>query len=678
MMKKQLLLLFAASAGLTGFGQNQASKNLESVSRYDKYAFDNYNPSVYTFPKQAKNVNPIVTPQALSSFSIGTAGNIFTILDNRTYVWADPRINTVAFSHRYKVGTGTNAVGFLTADWSKSGGTIGTWTVNMGTLYDPAPTPSSAYGARYPQGIIYNPPGNTTADSAFFSYYAPTRDNSNPSGTGDWGGTAWGGTQLSGLLSPVQMDTGSNQSPSTLNYWFVIPDDMTITKDGITHVIERNAKGTGSSLYPYNDTMIYTVGKWDTVTNNFIYKRRHLRIPVSIDNQSNKQMADVKISFADDGLTGYISLIGHHDYALRADSTYYLIVYKTIDGGANWTGPTNINVDGVHPLFSVFSGNPNKRYTTAFEHDAVVDSLGNLHMIVGIGGQGEVSAGVPRGWSIQSAAGYWGLFDVYTTNGGTAWMAQLLDYPQFFRGIFGTPGSSGANPQVNSDTRVHASRSWDGNKILFSWFVSDSIQNFGLTHNNRNIYPDLFTKGLDIKTNMWSNTLNRTGGLTSALAGTIYFGSSSYYAFDVSSGYKLPVVYAQFSPTQQTDQDVQFMYLDSVIFDESGFNVASTAVALFSGGTGIQSSEAKSMTVSQNMPNPFTNATVINVSLASTEVLTLEVYNSIGQLVMAQSPKTLAAGNHQITIDGKLLDKGIYFYTVKTGKESVTKRMIVQ
>ncbi len=680
-MKKQLLLLLVVGTGISVLAQTSNPADLRQMSKYDKYVVEP-STSAYTMPKGPAITNPNLSVQGVTSFSIGTAGNIFTVLENKQYVWADPRINTVVFSHRKRVGTGTNAVGFLTYDVSKNGGTVGTWTVNTSTVYDPSFAPQTAYGARFPQCGIYNPPGNTVADSAYFTYYAPTLDNSNPGPTmtgNSWGGAAWGGERFSGSAAS-QVDTTSNKNPSTSNCWFVIPESFTTTKDGVTHALEQNSKGNSSGWF-YNDTMLYSRGHWNTTTKHYDYQRTFLRIPLSTagGGNSSKRFVDSKISYADNGMDGYISIIGHNNYTARPDSSYYLIVYKTTDGGDSWTGPTNIMMDGAIAAFPAPTGGAAQKYSAAFEHDAVVDSAGNLHIVVGIAEWALTQAGL--GWSIATAPGRWGIFDVYTTDGGTAWMGRLLDFPQFFRGTFGTGTTSGAaNPQVSFESRPQASRSWDGDKVIFSWFVTDTVLNFSLagTANGKNVYPDLWTCGFDINAKLWSSTVNQTGGFN-ANAGKIYFGNSSYYVFNNAGKYNLPVVFANFSTgtsAHPTDTDVEFKYLDSVNIE--GFNITDNSFALYTGGTGIKETVKSNLTVSQNTPNPFSATTIINVNLVSTENVSLEICNSIGQLVASQSAKSLAPGNHQFSVDGKTFGKGIYFYTVKTGSESVTKKMIVQ
>jgi hypothetical protein len=82
--------------------------------------------------------------------------------------------------------------------------------------------------------------------------------------------------------------------------------------------------------------------------------------------------------------------------------------------------------------------------------------------------------------------------------------------------------------------------------------------------------------------------------------------------------------------------------------------------------------------VSQNMPNPVHGLSVINVRMDHSAPLSLEVYNVAGVKVMTLDKGTVNTGMYTFTVDGSKLQAGIYFYTVKMGDETISKKMIVQ
>ncbi len=81
--------------------------------------------------------------------------------------------------------------------------------------------------------------------------------------------------------------------------------------------------------------------------------------------------------------------------------------------------------------------------------------------------------------------------------------------------------------------------------------------------------------------------------------------------------------------------------------------------------------------VSQNQPNPFSNTSEVIVWLDGAADVTLEIVTLSGQVVGTSNFNDLNVGNHVLTIDGSGLTPGIYFYTIKTGTHSVTKKMSI-
>ncbi len=75
-------------------------------------------------------------------------------------------------------------------------------------------------------------------------------------------------------------------------------------------------------------------------------------------------------------------------------------------------------------------------------------------------------------------------------------------------------------------------------------------------------------------------------------------------------------------------------------------------------------------------PNPFAETATINVSLESSAEVTVEVMNSVGQIVSRVDYGTLT-GNQNLTLDGTKLNSGVYFVHVRIGDELATKRVTI-
>jgi hypothetical protein len=89
---------------------------------------------------------------------------------------------------------------------------------------------------------------------------------------------------------------------------------------------------------------------------------------------------------------------------------------------------------------------------------------------------------------------------------------------------------------------------------------------------------------------------------------------------------------------------------------------------------GMDNSEIE---VSQNYPNPFNNETDFSIVLNKASHVTIEVCTLTGQLVMNIDQGFLQPGTHKVVIEAAGLEKGVYYYTVRTGKNTVTKKMTI-
>ena len=94
--------------------------------------------------------------------------------------------------------------------------------------------------------------------------------------------------------------------------------------------------------------------------------------------------------------------------------------------------------------------------------------------------------------------------------------------------------------------------------------------------------------------------------------------------------------------------------------------------------TGIDKRQEKQFYVGQNYPNPTHGNTSFSVNLLNNSSVVIEISDIMGSKVMLMDKGMLAPGAHKITIDAGTMKAGIYFYTVKVGEESVTRKMIVQ
>ncbi len=77
----------------------------------------------------------------------------------------------------------------------------------------------------------------------------------------------------------------------------------------------------------------------------------------------------------------------------------------------------------------------------------------------------------------------------------------------------------------------------------------------------------------------------------------------------------------------------------------------------------------------QNYPNPFNPSTTINYQLANAGAVTLTVYDVLGKEVAALVNDVQPAGSYQLNFNGEHLSSGIYFYTLRSGSFTGTKKL---
>ncbi|MBI1804145.1 MAG: T9SS type A sorting domain-containing protein [Ignavibacteriae bacterium] len=80
----------------------------------------------------------------------------------------------------------------------------------------------------------------------------------------------------------------------------------------------------------------------------------------------------------------------------------------------------------------------------------------------------------------------------------------------------------------------------------------------------------------------------------------------------------------------------------------------------------------------QNYPNPFNPLTVIRYSLSVPSIVTLKIYNVLGQEVATLIHNELMdEGDQEVEFDASRLASGVYFYRLIAGKFSELKKMVL-
>jgi Secretion system C-terminal sorting domain len=79
----------------------------------------------------------------------------------------------------------------------------------------------------------------------------------------------------------------------------------------------------------------------------------------------------------------------------------------------------------------------------------------------------------------------------------------------------------------------------------------------------------------------------------------------------------------------------------------------------------------------QNYPNPFNPETRISFHLPESELVSILILNSEGQIIDKLFNKRMPPGTHQIIFNGSSLSSGLYFYKIIAGSFSKVKKMLL-
>jgi len=79
----------------------------------------------------------------------------------------------------------------------------------------------------------------------------------------------------------------------------------------------------------------------------------------------------------------------------------------------------------------------------------------------------------------------------------------------------------------------------------------------------------------------------------------------------------------------------------------------------------------------QNYPNPFNPVTTISYSLPVKSQVELVVYNTLGESVTQLVNEEKVAGRYEAKFDATALPSGIYFYRIRAGSFTETRKMIL-
>jgi len=119
-------------------------------------------------------------------------------------------------------------------------------------------------------------------------------------------------------------------------------------------------------------------------------------------------------------------------------------------------------------------------------------------------------------------------------------------------------------------------------------------------------------------------------------------------------------------------------------FDEKrGFAVGNFGEIFFTANGGVTGIDERgdrtpaTFQLKQNYPNPFNPSTVISYDLPFSSLVTLKVYDLLGREVETLVGYRQNAGSHSVTFNAGNSPSGIYYYRLRSGTYSETKKFVL-
>jgi len=700
-MKKNVLLASVLIASAGAFAQNgkirpqnavpvnAAQKELRMNSINENVSTPRRNTSLHHPKNQRNGTNPNVAVVSATRFS-GSMNAYGVLVSQQKTLQYNSDVDIVTFAHR-------KSPFFSTSPVSDNGSIVFSWSLNKGTTWDSTCVWADATNrARFPQGGVYNPPGNTNVNNIHFVGTGPVTGGSG--WTGGWFAsksyTASVGGNNTALPSP-NMQFFPTSSFGTKVY---MPRHyFTYTNDGLVRAAGSLVDDPNATTNLAFNPRGMAIFKGTYSAGSFVWSADSLLYPVVYSSANGRALISTPyMAWDNSGTTGYAVMIGTRTGQSGTKMNgMQPIVYKTTNGGATWAliPPFDFtSLNQVDMRLPVATGN----YTYAIPFfssgegmDVTVDAMGRLHLVCTVvSAYSDHPDSLFYTYAFNSGGGcgsqnysfyYYGSTSTHPTimdfilQGNNTWNGIVVD-------SMATEGTSGGNNTCSQwdgagldiDARIQVSRNDVGDKIFYSWTETDT----SVTGHHFNVYPDLYAKGYDVLNNTVTGKMQVIG--TSAPTPTVAgYGIFWHYmapkAINVGAGtYEIPFTFSA-DETFGGTSPVDHYYVQGFQFSNTDFT--NPPLPLSAGNSIAVGKNSVSANV---YPNPTNNTTQLVVNLNTSSDIKVEIVNALGQTINSMNITKAQAGTHVVDVDLTNENAGVYFYTVTTNAGKTTGKIVKQ
>lgn len=256
-------------------------------------------------------------------------------------------------------------------------------------------------------------------------------------------------------------------------------------------------------------------------------------------------------------------------------------------------------------------------------------------------------------------------------NGGTAvTIADYLNYPPMAdTNVF---GNAIRNTQVGFTFMSHPSLAYssDGSRlfVVYHGVQLDTVNSSSYSGDGSYNYNDIYVQYSDDNGATWSapRNLTNTADLDEIYPSVSLVGCTTSA---ISITYQLSECPGCTSFTNTTTPTCPVWQIYRKYNPETGVII---------GISNVSNEVPSGFSLNQNYPNPFNPNTKIRFSVPKASNVTLLVYDITGKLVATlANNQAVTAGTKEVEFSASNLASGIYFYTLKAGEFTETKKMIL-
>lgn len=164
----------------------------------------------------------------------------------------------------------------------------------------------------------------------------------------------------------------------------------------------------------------------------------------------------------------------------------------------------------------------------------------------------------------------------------------------------------------------------------------------------------------------------------SNMASGFYISRKDGLPTDTSSYVQLAIVNSNVTNFADTTVEYDHIYTYRIFtFTAGSCNEATAYIPDNVVSTGNEPRIPAEFVLYQNYPNPFNPTTSLQYSTGSRQFVTLKVYDILGKEIATIVNEEKPAGVYVVEFDGGILTSGIYYYQLKAGNYTETKKMVL-